>query len=148
MNRMKKIKIVILSVTILLIGMLAGCGSTNGLKDGFYTAEMSEFSHGWQEYLIIQVKGGRIVSAEYNAKNESGFIKAWDNTYMKNMMSRQGTYPNKYTREYVQQLIDGQKNTDVDVVTGASNSGQNFVKLVEAVLEQAAAGDSATVVVE
>lgn len=145
---MKKIKIVILSVTILLIGMLAGCGSTNGLKDGFYTAEMSEFSHGWQEYLIIQVKGGRIVSAEYNAKNESGFIKAWDNTYMKNMMSRQGTYPNKYTREYVQQLIDGQKNTDVDVVTGASNSGQNFVKLVEAVLEQAAAGDSATVVVE
>lgn len=109
---------------------------------------MSEFSHGWQEYLIIQGKGGRIVSAEYNAKNESGFIKAWDNTYMKNMMSRQGTYPNKYTREYVQQLIDRQKNTDVDVVTGASNSGQNFVKLVEAVLEQAAAGDSMTVVVE
>lgn len=118
------------------------------VKDGFYTAEMSEFSHGWQEYLIIQGKGGRIVSAEYNAKNESGFIKAWDNTYMKYMMSRQGTYPNKYTREYVQQLIDRQKNTDVDVVTGASNLGQNFVKLVEAVLEQAAAGDSTTVVVE
>lgn len=118
------------------------------VKDGFYTAEVSEFSHGWQEYLIIQGKGGRIVSAEYNAKNESGFIKAWDNTYMKNMMSRQGTYPNKYTREYVQQLIDRQKNTDIDVVTGASNSGQNFVKFVEAVLEQAAAGDSATVVVE
>ncbi|MDE7205386.1 MAG: hypothetical protein K2O91_26580 [Lachnospiraceae bacterium] len=28
---------------------------------------------------------------------------------MKNMISQQGTYPNKYTREYVQQLIDGQK---------------------------------------
>lgn len=148
MDQMNRIKIVILSATIFLAGMLAGCGSTNGLKDGFYTAEMSEFSHGWQEYLIIQVKGGNIVSAEFNAKNESGFIKAWDNTYMKNMMSRQGTYPNKYTREYVQQLIDGQKNTAVDVVTGASNSGQNFVKLVEAVLEQAAAGDSGTVVVE
>ena len=67
---------------------------------------------------------------------------------MKNMISIQGTYSNKYTREYVQQLIDGQKNTDVDIITGASNSGQNFVKLVEAVLEQAAAGDSATAVVE
>ena len=67
---------------------------------------------------------------------------------MKNMMSNQGTYPNKYTREYVQQLIDGQKNTTVDVVTGASNSGQNFVKLVEVVLKQAAVGDSATAIVK
>ena len=148
MNRMKRIKIVLLSVVMVLMGVSAGCGGVNGLKDGFYTAEMSEFSHGWQEYLIIQVKGGEIVSAEYNAKDESGFIKAWDNSYMKNMMSKQGTYPNKYTREYVQQLIDGQKNTTVDVVTGASNSGQNFVKLVEAVLKQAAAGDSATAVVK
>lgn len=138
----------VLSAVFILIGMLAGCGSTKGLKDGFYTAEMSGFSHGWQEYLIIQVKGGKIVSAEYNAKNESGFIKAWDNAYMKNMMSKQGTYPNKYTREYVQQLVDEQKNTTVDVVTGATNSGQEFVKLVEAVLKQAAAGDSATVIVE
>lgn len=145
---MNRITIMVLCAVFILTGMLSGCGSTNGLKDGFYTAEMSEFSHGWQEYLIIQVKGGKIVSAEYNAKNESGFIKAWDNTYMKNMMSKQGTYPNKYTREYVQQLIDGQKNTNVDVVTGASNSGQNFVKLVGAVLGQAAAGDSAVAVVE
>lgn len=50
-----------------------------------------------------------IQHTKYNAKNESGFIKAWDNDYMKNMISQQGTYPNKYTREYVQQLIDGQK---------------------------------------
>ena len=137
-----------LSVVMVLMGLSAGCGGINGFRDGFYTAEMSEFSHGWQEYLVIQVKGGEIVSAEYNAKDESGFIKAWDNSYMKNMMSEQGTYPNKYTREYVQQLIDGQKDTTVDVVTGASNSGQNFVKLVEAVLKQAAAGDSATAVVK
>ena len=148
MNRMKRIKIMMLSVVMVLMGLSAGCGGINGLRDGLYTAEMSEFSHGWQEYLVIQVKGGEIVSAEYNAKDESGFIKAWDNSYMKNMMSEQGTYPNKYTREYVQQLIDGQKDTTVDVVTGASNSGQNFVKLVEAVLKQAAAGDSATAVVK
>lgn len=148
MNRVKRIKIVILSVVMILMGVSAGCSSANGLKDGFYTAEMTEFSYGWKEYLIIQVKGGKIVSAEYNAKNESGFIKAWDNNYMKNMISRNGIYPNKYTREYVQQLIDGQKNTDVDIITGATNSGQNFVKLVEAVLEQAAAGDSAVAVVD
>lgn len=148
MKRINRVKIVILSVSFVLVGMFAGCGSIGGLKDGFYTTEMSEFSHGWQEYLIIQVKGGKIVSAEFNAKNESGFIKAWDNSYMKNMMAVQGTYPNKYTRAYVQQLIDGQRDTVVDVVTGASHSGGNFEKLVAAVLKQAAAGDSATAIVE
>jgi major membrane immunogen (membrane-anchored lipoprotein) len=135
-------------VFVIAAGALAGCGSTKRLKDGFYTAEMAEFSHGWEEYLIIQVKNNKIVSAEYNARNESGFIKAWDNAYMKNMMPSCGTYPNDYTRAYVQQLIDGQEETKVDAITGATNSGKNFEKLVAAVLEQAAAGDSETVAVE
>ncbi len=135
-------------VFVIAAGALAGCGSTKRLKDGFYTAEMAEFSHGWEEYLIIQGKNNKIVSAEYNARNESGFIKAWDNAYMKNMMPSCGTYPNDYTRAYVQQLIDGQEETKVDAITGATNSGKNFEKLVAAVLEQAAAGDSETVAVE
>lgn len=148
MNHVCKRIAVIMTAIIVAVGVIAGCGSTKRLKDGFYTAEMSEFSHGWEEYLIIQVKDNKIVSAEFNARNESGFIKAWDNTYMKNMMEKQGTYPNKYTRDYVQQLIDGQSGTQVDAVTGASHSGQNFEKLVAAVIRQAAAGDSATAVVE
>lgn len=133
---------------MLLSVMLAGCGSSGGLKDGYYTAEMAEFSNGWKEYLVIQVSHGNIVSAEFNAKNASGFIKAWDNSYMETMIAIQGTYPNKYTREYVQQLLEQQTDIQVDVVTGASTSGANFVKLVNAVLEQAAKGDSETVIVE
>jgi len=128
--------------------LFAGCGSSGDLKDGYFTAEMAEFSHGWKEYLVIQVSHGHIVSAEFNAKNESGFIKAWDNSYMKNMISLQGTYPNKYSREYVQQLLEQQTDIQVDAVTGASTSGDNFVKLVDAVLKQAAKGDSKTAIVE
>ena len=109
---------------------------------------MSEFSHGWKEYLRIQVKHGTVVSAEFNAKNESGFIKAWDNAYMKNMGAVQGTYPNRYTREYVQQLIEQQEDIKVDVVSGASHSGSNFEKLVQAVLQKAKKGDSKTAVVQ
>lgn len=137
-----------MAVLLMLAGMLVGCSSTKRLKDGFYTAEMSEFSHGWEEYLIIQIKDNKIVSAEFNARNESGFIKAWDNAYMQNMMSITGTYPNEYTRAYVQQLIEGQADTQVDAITGATNSGRNFEKLVVAVLKQAAAGDSSTAIVE
>lgn len=131
---------------IMGIFLLAGCGDK--MKDGYYTAEMSGFSHGWKEYVCILVKDDTIVSAEFNAKDESGFIKAWDNEYMRNMSSVEGTYPNKYTREYVQQLIEGQKDTKVDILTGATHSGDNFTKLIEAAADQARKGDSTTVLVE
>ena len=144
---MKK-RITYVFITVMMTVLLAGCGSSTSLKNGYYTAEMAEFSFGWKEYLIIQVKNDIIVSAEYNAKNESGFIKAWDNSYMKSMINEQGTYPNKYTREYIQQLLDGQADTRVDTISGASTSGGNFEKLVDAVLKQAAAGDSTIAIVE
>ncbi len=38
---------------------------------------------------------------------------------------------------YVQQLIDGQAETEVDAISGVTSSGQNFEKLVAAVLKQA-----------
>lgn len=145
---MKKKILILMLIVILSMTALSGCDSFHSLKDGYYTAEMSDFSFGWKEYLRIQVKNGTIVSAEFNAKNESGFIKAWDNTYMENMIGIQGTYPNKYTREYVQQLIEGQSDTQVDVITGATSSGDNFEKLVEAVLQQARDGNSETAIVE
>lgn len=145
---MKRKLLFLLSASLLVLPSVTSCSGFNSMKDGYYTAETSEYSHGWKEYLRIQVKNGTIVSAEFNAKNKSGFIKAWDNTYMKNMMSKQDTYPNKYTREYVQQIIEEQEDIQVDTVSGASNSGNNFAKLAEAVLEQARSGNSETIVIE
>lgn len=135
----------------LLIGLcsaflLCGCGSQK-MKDGFYTAEMSEFSHGWKEYLCIMVKNDTIVYAEFNAKNPSGYIKAWDNAYMQNMNSIVGTYPNEYTRKYVAQLIETQNPEAIDAVSGASSSGGNFQKLSVSVVNQAIKGDSQTIIV-
>lgn len=144
----RKIKIGMAAALVGMAVLLAGCGGSGDLKDGYYTAEMAEYTKGWKEYVLIQVKHGKIVSAEFNAKNASGFIKAWDNSYMENMLSIQGTYPNKYTREYVQQLLEEQEDVQVDAISGATSSGENFEKLVDAALSQAAKGDSETVVVE
>ncbi len=138
----KKLIVAVLFIVLLL----NGCGSK--MKDGFYTAEMSDYSHGWKEYLCIMVKNDKIVYAEFNAKDPSGYIKAWDNAYMQNMAAVQDTYPNKYTRDYVAQLIDTQNPDSVDVVTGASSSGANFSKLSVAVINQAVKGDSSTIIVE
>lgn len=45
--------------------LLGGCGVGNKMEDGFYTAEMAEYSHGWKEYLCIFVKNDKIVYAEF-----------------------------------------------------------------------------------
>lgn len=135
-------------LTVIFCLCLAGCGSASeAMKDGYYTAEMKEYSHGWKEYVCILVKNDTIVSIEFNAKDPSGFIKAWDNAYMENMKTINGTYPNEYTRLYGNRLIESQDIEEVDMVTGATSSGGNFYKLVEAAVEQAREGDAEVAVV-
>ncbi len=144
---MKMKKTAVLLIMTCFLAAFAGCGSGNKMENGYYTAEMSDFSHGWKEYVCIYVKNDRIISAEFNAKDPSGFIKAWDNEYMRNMEAGTGIYPNKYTRGYVEQLIEGQKDTEVDTLSGATHSGGNFTRLIEAAIGQAQKGDSSAAVV-
>ena len=143
---MKRILALLLSL-LLIAPALTACGG-GGLQDGYYTAQAAEFSHGWKEYITIMVKGGSIVSVEYNAENASGFIKSWDNAYMQNMLHVTGTYPNEYTRYYANQLLEGQGAGNIDAISGASSSHGSFQLLAKAVLEQARLGDSSIVFVD
>ena len=144
---MKRISVILLSL-LLLASLLTACGSPTGLQDGYYTAQAAEFNFGWKEYITILVKGGRIISVEYNAENASGFIKSWDNAYMQTMLHSNGTYPNQYTRNYANQLLEGQSADGIDAITGATSSWGSFQKLAQAVLEQARQGDSSIVYVD
>lgn len=144
---MKRIFAMLLSL-LMTAALLTACGGQAGLQDGYYTAQMSQFSHGWKEYITIMVKGGSIVSVEYNAENPSGFIKSWDNAYMQNMLHTSGTYPNEYTRFYAAQLLERQEADRIDALSGATSSYGSFQKLAAAVLEQARKGDSSIVFVD
>ena len=135
-------------IFLLLVLPLTACSEKTELQDGYYTAQAKDFSHGWKEYITIMVKGGSIVSVEYNAENASGFIKSWDSAYMQTMLHSNGTYPNEYTRYYASQLLEGRRDDDIDAISGASSSYGSFLKLSEAVLEQARKGDSDVVVVD
>lgn len=128
--------------------LLSSCGKKQNLQDGYYTAQASEYSHGWKEYITIMVKGGKIVSVEYNAENPSGFIKSWDNSYMQIMLEAQGTYPNEYTRYYASQLLGQQENVKIDGLSGATSSYNSFQKLAAAAVEQAKTGNSSIAVVD
>ena len=144
---MKRFFAIFLSL-LLIAPLLSACGGSSELQDGYYTAQAEAFSHGWKEYITILVKGGSIVSVEYNAENASGFIKSWDNAYMQTMLHSNGTYPNEYTRYYANQLLEGQGEGSIDAISGASSSHGSFQLLAKAVLEQARLGDSSIVFVD
>ena len=135
-------------ILLFLILLLAGCGKNEELQDGYYTAQASEYNFGWKEYVTIMVKGGRIVSVEYNAENASGFIKSWDNAYMQNMLHSNGTYPNEYTRYYAGEFLEKQGKEEIDALSGATSSYGSFQMLEAAVLEQARKGDSSIILVD
>ena len=127
-------------------------GSVNSnagrLIEGHYTAEAAEFdSFGWKEFLVISVSGGKVILAEYDAYNPSGFLKSWDMDYMRVMNAANGAYPCAYTRFYASQFLDKQGVEGIDAVSGASKSFESFKKLAEAVLESAREGDRKTVLV-
>ena len=144
---MKRMVTILLSL-LLMLSLLTACGGQSKLQDGYYTAQAAEFNFGWKEYITILVKGGNIISVEYNAENASGFIKSWDNAYMQTMLHTNGTYPNEYTRYYASQLLEGQGEGSIDAITGASSSHGTFQMLAQAVLEQARQGDSSIVFVD
>jgi len=124
--------------------VLSGCENSAGtMVDGYYTAEMAEFDeHGWKENITIYVKDNKIISVDYEAKNESGFIKSWDMDYMRNMNAIDGTYPNKYVRQYSEALLSYQDPAKVQAVTGATHSFYTFRAISIAALNQARAGNT------
>ncbi|MCI8645877.1 MAG: FMN-binding protein [Firmicutes bacterium] len=139
----------LLLTTLLLCICCAGCGDKDSqLQDGYYSAEASSYSHGWKEFVSICISNGKLVTVEYNAKNESGFIKSWDMNYMRNMEQITGTYPNLYTRTYAADLLSKGDAQAIDTITGASSSGKKFKLLAEAAMEQAKKGDASKFIVQ
>jgi major membrane immunogen (membrane-anchored lipoprotein) len=142
--------LILLMCATLSLCALFGCAKgTAQLQDGYYTAEFAQYDdHGWKEFLTIYVYGNRIVTAEYNAKNLSGFIKSWDMDYMRTMNATDGTYPNEYTRVYSEALLNGQTPDQVDAITGATTSHDSFQRLAQATIAQALKGDKNIVLLD
>ena len=67
---------------------------------------------------------------------------------MQNMLHINGTYPNEYTRNYANQLLESQGQGGIEAIAGASSSHGSFQVLAQAVLEQARLGDSSIAIVD
>ena len=132
-------------------GLLAGCDSDqqNLLKDGYYTAEAAEFnSEGWKEFLTIYVSAGRIVSAEYNSKNVSGFLRSWDMADKRRSNLATGSNHSKYARAYTTALLNRQDPAKITPIPGAAQAHPNFQLLAAAAVAQSKAGNRRPIFVE
>lgn len=145
-----KLRLMLVVAMLAAAMLVSGCSqSQEGMRDGYYSAEMAEFdAFGWKEFLTIYVSNNKIVTAEYNARNASGFIKSWDMNYMRQMNATDGTYPNEYTRGYMVALLNWQNPSEVDAITGATHSHDTFVKLAAAAIGQARMGDKQVALVD
>ena len=141
MKKFISIAVVVLTVAMILVGC------AGGYKDGTYKAESAEFSHGWKDYVIVSVSGGKVTVKEYDALNEAGEKKTEDPDYRAAMEPVSGTYPEKFFPEIVADFNAKGSVDKMDNVTGATSSTNSFKALVTAALENAKKGDTATAVV-
>lgn len=113
--------------------------------DGTYKVEAKEFDEkGWKEHVELVVKDGKISEVTYDAVDKDGKMKTADATYKEKMEAASQTYPEKYMKELADQLIEMQSVNEVDVVTGATHSSENFKKLATEALTFAEKGETGT----
>jgi len=108
-------------------------------EDGTYKVEADAYDeHGWKPFVELKIAKDKITDVTFDYTNESGGLKTADAEYKKSMEAKNGTYPEKYTAELEQRLIDKQVISQVDAVSGATESSKNFTALVEYALDDMA----------
>ena len=164
---MLKKKALLIGMTLIVaVGLFVGCGSKQkeavsentqveqktekvAYKDGIYTAETDEFNNGWKGTVSIEVKDGKIVSADWNGVNEEGATKK--------DASKGGKYPmvekagakapwHEQAQLAEAYLIETQDQNNIkytdeeghtDAISGASIKVSEFFTLAEKALEKA-----------
>ena len=108
-------------------------------EDGTYRVEADAFDeHGWKPFVELTIANDQITDVTFDYTNDSGGLKTTDEQYKADMEAESGTYPEKYTTELEQQLIQKQVISQVDAISGATSSSKNFTALVEYALDDMA----------
>lgn len=136
-------KFTVLTLAIALMISMTACGSSN-IKDGVYSAQASEASHGWTDYLKVTYKDGAIVEVDYDSLDADGNLKS---------ATTAETYPmDPLPSEWIPQLEDNILAADaadkIEAVAGATHASNNVKVLMEAVEKQAKEGNTETAVVD
>lgn len=119
------------------------------MKAGTYKLEEKNFSHGYKVKMSMTVgNNGKITNTSYDYVDKNGNSKTKDADYEKSMKAKSGVGP----AEYIPQLNDSFKKNGSDtgaiaVVSGATESSNDFKNYAQQLVQAAQAGDTKTIVV-
>jgi major membrane immunogen (membrane-anchored lipoprotein) len=117
--------------------------------DGSYKAAYSAFdSHGWKAQIDITIKGDKITVVKFDYINQAGKFKTQDAAYNASMLKVNKTDPALYCPQLSKKLLASQDPSKVDVVTGATDSSNNFKALAAAALGNAKKGAKTIAIVK
>jgi len=98
-------------------------------------------ARGWRPELEIQVRGGMVVTANFDYVNLEGAYKSQDIEYAASMSSVAGITPQEAFEALITDLIE-YNDGNVDTVTGATSSSRKFREMAQAALAKAVNGDT------
>lgn len=115
------------------------------LKDGTYTAESGFDERGYKVVHSITVKDGKITESTFGYEKEDGTMKADDEEYNAKMKEKSGVSSKEATEKLNAELVEKQSVADVEVVSGATHTSENFKVSAEALIAAAEKGDTAKI---
>jgi major membrane immunogen (membrane-anchored lipoprotein) len=124
-------------ILTLVLAVLVGCASNDAkYEDGTYTAESEPDERGWRGRVEIVVEGGKITSVDYDEINEDNQLKSEDEEYAANMKAASGISPAEAYEQLENALIKRQDVDEIDAVSGATSSAEQFKALVKEALNK------------
>ena len=100
-------------------------GLVSGLKDGTYKGASPADNYGYRHEVVFEIKGGKMVSIDYDEIHTDGHAKQNDEEYCKRML-QSGTTPAIAYPVYENQMLNKQDFNQIDAVSGASYSQFRF----------------------
>lgn len=134
-------------VFILALALLPLPGCSGGdrdivYKDGTYIGKSGEDDNGAYGEATITVEGGKITDCEYVTWQKDGTVKDENYGKVNGEISNQDYYDKAQLavdamEQYARQLVEVQRPEDVDAVSGATISYDQFNEAVSDALEEA-----------
>ncbi|MDB6221817.1 hypothetical protein [Lactobacillus amylovorus] len=107
-------------------------------KDGTYKLETLNYDHGYHQVYTLTIKNGKI---KYDRVNKKGQSKTQNASYEKQMKKYSKVGPKEYIKKLRKEFLDNDGDMEkVQVVSGATESSNDFITYVSQLLNAAQKG--------
>ncbi len=147
---MKRMLLTLLCVA-LFAAVMSGCATGEVIvEDGTYRAEYKDYdTSGYKDFIEITFADGLVVSITADAvSGVDGSLKSQSGTMREAMSSINGTYPEKYYKDLINQYLENPTSDAIDIVAGATSTSNDFVALLKALEKAVREGSTETAIIE